>query len=225
VLPPAPVPGDPRYDADRQIFRITRGLVGTPRWTLATADVKTSVPSLMEDFSCAAGVELTPTKAAHLVALVTKAASDTSHETNIAKDHDKRLRPFQIDDGEICQAKADLADSYDYPSGHTTWGWTWATILAELIPDRATQILARGRAYGESRIVCGAHNASAVWAGWLSASVTLTAVRATAAYKADFAAAKTELDALRSLPSAVKPQKCDEEAILVGEDILKPEPH
>jgi acid phosphatase (class A) len=30
-------------------------------------------------------------------------------------------------------------------------------ILAELAPERATPILNRGRAYGESRVVCGVH--------------------------------------------------------------------
>jgi acid phosphatase (class A) len=222
VLPPAPVAGDPRYESDRAIFKMTRAFVGTPRWAMAESDTKTSVGDLMTDFSCAAGVVLTPENAPHLATLMANAGTDTARETNIAKDHYKRLRPFQIDDGEICQRKIDLTTSYDYPSGHTTWGWTWATILAELIPDRATQILARGRAYGESRVVCGAHNETAVEAARLSASATLSVVRAMPAYKSDFQAAKSELDALRASSAAVKPQACDAEAALVAEDIFKP---
>ncbi len=120
----------------------------------------------------------------------------------------------------ICQPVKELAGSYDYPSGHTTLGWTWATILAELAPDHAGAILARGRAYGESRIVCGAHNASAVEAGRLSASATLTAVRATRAYQDDFAAARAELDALRRTAAVPDPKLCRAEAELVGKDIL-----
>ena len=39
-------------------------------------------------------------------------------------------------------------------------------ILAELLPDRATPILARGRAYGEEPYrLLGVHNASAVVEG------------------------------------------------------------
>jgi acid phosphatase (class A) len=225
VLLPPPVKGDARYAADRAIFKTTRAWIGTPRWDLATADVQGKPADMLRNFSCAAGVTLTPDDAPKLVALVIRAGKDTGRETNLAKDADKRLRPFLVDkvpDAKVCQPVKELADSYDYPSGHTTWGWTWATILAELAPDHAAAILARGRAYGESRVVCGAHNASAVEAGRLSASVTLTAVRATAAYKADLAAAQAELDALRKSGAAPDAAVCQKEAELVGEDILAP---
>ncbi|HEY0300271.1 MAG TPA: phosphatase PAP2 family protein, partial [Rhizomicrobium sp.] len=197
VLQPAPVKGDVRYEADRKIFLATRALVGTPRWDLAVSDVKASPADMLRDFSCAAGVALTPDNAPRLVAFVSRAGRDTSRATKNAKDHFKRDRPFlvdAVDDAKVCEPVKELSDSFDYPSGHTTWGWTWATILAELVPERAAAILARGRAYGESRVVCGAHNASAVEAGRLSASATLSAVRASLVYQDDFKAARDELD-------------------------------
>jgi membrane-associated phospholipid phosphatase len=43
-------------------------------------------------------------------------------------------------------------------------------ILAELVPEAASDVLARARAFGQSRIVCGVHNASAVEAGWMTAT-------------------------------------------------------
>ncbi|MEJ1970518.1 MAG: phosphatase PAP2 family protein [Rhizomicrobium sp.] len=221
VLPPAPAVGGARDAADRSIFLATRALVGTPRWQMATDDVKTGVPDMLRDFSCAAGIALTPDNARKLAALVARAGRDTGAATNVAKDHYKRLRPYKVDPvdpAKVCEPEAELDGSYDYPSGHTTWGWTWATILAELIPDHAAAILARGRAYGESRAVCGAHNYSAVQGGWLSASATLAAVRATPAYQADVAAARAELDALRH--TAPDAKTCAAEAALVSEDIL-----
>ncbi len=63
VLEPAPRPGDPRYKTDREIFRATRKLVGTPRYALATSDVDYSPPAMLRDFSCSAGVVLTPQNA------------------------------------------------------------------------------------------------------------------------------------------------------------------
>jgi acid phosphatase (class A) len=224
VLPPAPVSGDPRYDTDRAVFQKTRKLIGTPRWEMATNDVQYGDAAMLHDFSCAAGVSLTPKNAPKLSALLDRAGRDTQKQTNIAKNTYQRLRPFQIDDGEICQSKTDLAKSYDYPSGHTTGGWTWAMVLSEVLPERATAILARGRAYGESRIVCGAHNASAVEAGRLSATVTLAAVRATAAYRKDVKAARAELRALLKSRQARKPQACEAEAALVSQSIFTPEP-
>src|SRR6478736_1422280 len=65
--------------------------------------------------------------------------------------------------------------TYDYPSGHAAWGWTWATILAAIAPDRAQQILARGKAYGASRVVCGAHNASSIDASIKMTTATMAA--------------------------------------------------
>ncbi len=157
VIEPAPRKGDPRYETDRKIFRATRALLGTPRGALATSDADASPPALMRDFSCAVGVALTPLSAPALLRLVTRAGADTGAQTNIAKDFYKRARPFHMDRGPVCQPKAELGDSFDFPSGHVTRGWTWAYVLTELAPDRAQKILGRGRAYGESRFICGAH--------------------------------------------------------------------
>ncbi|WBO21093.1 acid phosphatase [Sphingomonas abietis] len=219
VLPPAPVKGDARYKADRTIFKQTRKMIGTPRYQLATSDVKTDQRSLMADFSCAVGVTLTPENAPRTQALVARARVDTSRQTNIAKDFYKRQRPFLIDHGDICEPKAELMDSYDYPSGHTTLGWTWASVLSDLVPDRATQIMARGRAYGDSRFICGAHNESAVEGGKLSAGATMSVVRTTAAYQADAAAARAELNALRRAPNTEKPTGCEMETALVAQRV------
>jgi len=220
VLPPAPVAGDPRYDADRAIFRNTRKLVGTPRWDMAVNDADSHPDAMLRDFSCAVGVDLTPANAPKTVALVEKVAVNTQHQTWLAKEHYKRLRPFLIDDGKVCQSKEALAKSYDYPSGHTTWGWAWAMVLSDIVPSRATEILARGRAYGESRIVCGAHNASAVDGGRLSATVTFEAIRNKPAYRHDLQAARAEISALRK--SGGKPTSCAALAALVEQNVFVP---
>ncbi len=222
VLSAAPVEGSDSYEQDRRIFRSTRSLENTPRWTLAVNDVQTDTAHLMADFSCAAGITLSRALAPHLTLLMEKASADTDTETSMAKRHFKRLRPFQIDQGPICEPASDVQDTYDYPSGHTTLGWTWASILAQLLPERAAQILARGRAYGESRIVCGVHNASAVEAGRTSAAATLAVVRANATYQRDFLAAHRNCGGCG--PSVAKPgaEQCRAEEALVAEDIFAP---
>ena len=225
ILEPAPRPGDPRYATDRKIFRATRRLAGTPRWQLATNDVDTGAPALLRDFSCAVGVPLTPENSPRLVAVVLRAAADTGAQTGRAKAYYRRERPYVIDHGKICQSKQELFDSarnapsYDYPSGHATLGWTWALILSSLAPDRAQAILERGRAYGDSRFVCGAHNESAVEAGFLSATATMAAVQTSAAYQSDLAAARAELDGLRGT-AAARPSGCDAEAALIDERVM-----
>lgn len=219
VLPPAPTPGDARATADRAIFRQTRKLEGTPRYALATNDVKLSPTDMMRDFSCAAGIALTPQNAPATLALVTRASVDTGRQTGRAKDFYKRQRPFAYDKGNTCQPRQEVMDSYDYPSGHTTYGWTWATLLAWALPDRATPLLARGRAYGQSRAVCGVHNASAVDGGLLSASATLDAVVSDAAFQRDLAAARAELTRLRASAPPPDAAACDVEAKLVAQRV------
>src|SRR5947207_1051632 len=56
ILPPAPVAGTARYEADRTVFRETRKLDSSPRWKLAQNDDNSS--AIMKDLSCAIGVEL-----------------------------------------------------------------------------------------------------------------------------------------------------------------------
>ena len=220
ILPPAPLKGDARYAADRHIFKATRRLVGTPRWDMATRDVATGGPYMAQAFSCALGVKLDPARAPKTMRLIATAGATSNEQSRAAKDFYKRLRPYQIDHGRICQPAEQLQGSYDYPSGHTTWGWTWALILADLAPDRATAILARGRAYGESRVVCGVHNYSAIEAGRVTASATYSAEHGVPAFQADLAAARAELDALRADPATPRPEHCDAEANLVALPIL-----
>jgi acid phosphatase (class A) len=224
VIEPAPRKGDPRYDTDRKIFRATRRLAGSPRWELAKKDAETSVPAMLRTFSCAVGVALTPENAPKIVTVARRAARDTSHQTSIAKETYQRQRPFTIDKGAVCQAPSELYDkkaqrlSYDYPSGHTVYGWTWALVLASIAPDRAQQILERARAYGDSRFVCGVHNESAVEAGMVLASATMTVVATKPEYQADLAAAREEFQSLRA--STPQPQDCELESAILSERVM-----
>jgi hypothetical protein len=58
-----------------------------------------------------------------------------------------------------------LINSPSYPSGHTTYGYTGALVLAVLAPERYQQMIARGAEYGNDRIIMGAHYAMDVLGG------------------------------------------------------------
>lgn len=225
VIEPAPRKGDPRYGTDREIFRATRALKDTPRWQLATNDAVYATPALMKDFSCAVGVRLTPESAPRLMSVLDRATLDTSRQSGKAKAFYQRQRPFMIDRGPTCEPPSDLYDkannrmSFDYPSGHSTKGWTFALVLSAIAPDRAQQIMERGRAYADSRFVCGSHNESAVEAGMFSASATMAVVSIKPAYQADLAAARSELQALRASGGAA-PENCAAEAALIAQRVM-----
>jgi acid phosphatase (class A) len=119
--------------------------------------------------------------------------------TYAAKDHYQRRRPFLEYKGPTCipQGEYLAAEDASYPSGHASVGWTWALVLAELAPERADAILARGYAFGQSRVICGAHWQSDVTAGRVVAAGVVARLHANATFHADLAAAKGELAAAR----------------------------
>jgi len=59
----------------------------------------------------------------------------------------------------------DLTNSPSYPSGHTTYGYTGAVLLAILVPQRYAQMMARAAEYGNDRIIMGSHYAMDVLGG------------------------------------------------------------
>jgi acid phosphatase (class A) len=219
LLPAPPQAGSPAAAEDLRIFRETRRLEGGPRWALAKADDE--AVKIGERFGCAVGAEATPKTAPRLTALLRRVGADLRPAVDRAKDHFDRKRPYLSEPGPICLVRSPfLAASPDYPSGHASWGWTVGLVLATLAPDRAEPILARARAYGESRVVCGVHTASAVSAAQANAEGLVAALKADAAFQADLAAARAELDALRAASPAPDTARCDAEAALAAQPLL-----
>jgi hypothetical protein len=198
ILAPPPEPGSPRAVADRAIFEQTRSLAGTPRWALATSDVR---GHMFDHFAGALGVRLTPQTAPVLAALLERAGEDRSVVSN-AKHHWKTRRPYLGGDAEICEAKRpDLALNPDYPSGHAAHGEHVAMILAELAPQRAGALYARGREFAESRWICGSHTYSAAEAGLVAGAVVYAAEHASPLFRQDMDRARAEVaEALAAAP-------------------------
>jgi acid phosphatase (class A) len=222
VIPPAPIVGEPRGEADRAIFKLTRVLKGTPRWDMAVNDLAGDTASMMRDFSCAAGVTMTPQNAPKTAAMLDRASIDANAGIGKLKIFYRRQRPFQIDQGEVCEPIANLGRSYDYPSGHATKAWTWGLILAKVLHKNAAPILARARAFGESRVVCGSHNASAIEASRLAAGAMLDVVRTEQAYVGAVAASRAELTALAKSSAPPPGAACSNEALLVSQPVMRP---
>jgi len=216
VVPPAPTVGDARDTADRRIFHESSRLEGSERWRLAAADGEIGPDEALKTFSCAMGFQVTAAQAPRLTAMVNKVMQDGLRAMTALKDHYRHLRPYHSETGPTCRPTEELGASYDYPSGHTMYGWVWANILAQAMPDRGTAILARGRAYGESRYICGVHNHSAVEAGWLVGSALVSLSSATSAYQADLRAVRRELSGLRVRAPQPEAGYCRSEANALG---------
>jgi acid phosphatase (class A) len=218
IVPSAPTSGDARDTLDLSVFRATRALEGTPRWELARSDNEVSVAAMMRAFSCAAGITLDAEKTPKLNALLGRALVDATSSFNRLKNfYPDRKRPYLVAQGPICLATTTPGlTGPDYPSGHTTFGWSVGLILADLIPGRSTDLLVRARAFGESRVICGVHNSSAIEAGRIVADSTISALRGNVDFRKDLEAARDELAALSAsvVPSG---KACTTEAELVSQ--------
>ncbi|HEY4446443.1 MAG TPA: phosphatase PAP2 family protein [Steroidobacteraceae bacterium] len=213
ILPPPPRAGSPAARADRAIFAVTRKLRGTARWQIATDDVTNTA---LDRYACALGLQLTPAAAPAVTRLLDRAG--TGLLVDPVKTHYHTRRPFVGTRAPICEAKSDhLIGNGDYPSGHAANGWLEALILAELAPERATALLSRGRAYGESRVVCGSHTASAVEGGWIAGTVMFAALNAEPRFRHDLDEARRELAAISADAVRPDPHHCEsEDAVLAG---------
>lgn len=209
VLPPPPASGSAEAEADRSIFRATRALEGAPRWAMAVEDLPER--NILRNLSCAIGADLNPYAMPHLTGLLLHMAPDVSRAVSRPKHLYNRQRPYLVDEGAICAVRSKaLARSPDYPSGHATWSWAVGLVMAELVPDRSTAILSRARAFGESRIVCGVHNASAVAAGRMNATAVVAALHGSPVFRADMDEARAEM--ARALKHVKAPTGCEAEA-------------
>jgi acid phosphatase (class A) len=216
TIPVAPKEGDARNTLDWEIFRKTRALEGSDRWKLAQADDSYRPEYLLSAFSCAAGVSLTPQNAPTLATILSRTTIDAGLAAEGAKQLYRRTRPFMHNEGNICIARTPgLEASYDYPSGHGSLGWMAGLVIAQLAPDHASSILARGRAYGESRIVCGLHNLSAIEAARTNAAGVFAALQGSPEFTAAMATARQEIAAARASAGAPDAATCAREAELV----------
>jgi acid phosphatase (class A) len=196
ILPGPPAADSPRAAADAKTFVASRALVDSARWRMAREDVSADLP---RRFAAAIGMPLDLARLPATRRLLDRLGADRSAMIGAAKTHWQSPRPFVGNALPICEPRRpDLAANGDYPSGHTAHGWSFALVMAELLPDRAGAILARGRAYGDSRWICGSHSVSAVEGGYLAASAIVAAEHGVAAFRADMGAARAELAAYRA---------------------------
>jgi acid phosphatase (class A) len=208
LLPPPPILGSAAFAWDEDVSRKSLALRGTLRGTLATEDADLTFPNAAGTFSCALNVPITEEDTPHLYKLMERSLVDAIHSTTSAKDHYLRARPYLVNKTPACAPTGSVGS---YPSGHATTGWTWALIISEIAPERTDAILARGRAFGQSRLICNAHWQSDVIEGRIMGASTVARLQADPNFRADVEAAKAELLAARA--KGLKPTRdCKAEA-------------
>ncbi len=213
LIPPPPATGSAAFAADEEGYQAVRSVRNTPRWVLAASDAELAFPEAAGVFSCALGIPVTEKETPNLYSLMYRTKTDALRVNGKVKRHHGRTRPFVVYKESSCTPEWDgrMRKSGSYPSSHSTVGWTWALILAEIAPERSDTIFARGYAYGQSRVICGVHWQSDVTEGRTVAAALVARLHADPAFRAELEAAKAEIATARA--KNLKPSRdCKAEA-------------
>lgn len=194
LLPAPPAEGSTADLLDEEISRTYLEQEDTTQWKQAQIDAVLFFPEALQSFSAAAAFAISEENTPNLCILLQRSLGDVVLSTYAAKKHYMRARPFMINKEPTCTPELEdhLKDG-SYPSGHAAIGWAWALILAEIFPERTNHILERGRAYGQSRVVCNVHWQSDVDAGRFLGAATIARLHADPTFQADLKAAKKEV--------------------------------
>lgn len=200
LLPPPPAEGSSALAADQAAFQASQALRDSARWQMAARDNELKFPQAAETFACALDLPIGETTTPNVNMLLRRTLADAGLSTYRAKDHYQRMRPFARNRVGTCAPHEEekLAKDGSYPSGHSALGWAWALILSELAPERADRLLARGHAFGQSRVVCGVHWQSDVDAGRVMGSAAVAKLHSDPVFRAQLDAARMEVARARS---------------------------
>jgi acid phosphatase (class A) len=220
LIPPPPAEGSVALALDEEISRKNIKLRGTPRWELAARDAELMFPEAASTFSCVLDIPITEKDTPHLYMLLRRTLADAGLSTYTAKNKYQRKRPFMKNNEPTCTPaeEENLKKDGSYPSGHTAIGWAWALLLTEISPGRTDAILARGRAFGESRNICNVHWHSDVVEGRFMGAASVARLHADPAFRAEIEAAKAEVAAIRA--KGLKPMRdCRAEADVLSHNL------
>ena len=197
---PAPATDSARQAMDNAWADKMKTLRGTARWDLAASDADLHFPAAADTFSCALDIQISEKDTPALYLLLRRTLTDIGLSPYTAKNAYQRERPFMVRKEPVCTPEDEEALRKDgsYPSGHTSIGWGWALILTELAPDRAEEILVRGRSFGESRNVCNAHWYTDIVAGRLVGAAAVARLHANEEFDKAMDEARADIERMRS---------------------------
>ncbi|WP_137932447.1 acid phosphatase [Mesorhizobium comanense] len=189
ILPPPPANDSAQTKAELGEV-LTLQVTRTPEMVAsAVADAEENVWR----FADVMGPNFTKDKLPKFSAFFDRVVETEGAVVDPAKDVWKRPRPHQLSD--LVKPAVKLSSSGSWPSGHATVGTMMGIILADMVPEKRAEIMARAAAYAHNRVVGGIHYPSDVEMGKISGSVIAAVLLNRDDFKAEYEVAKAELRA------------------------------
>ncbi|MBD8872742.1 phosphatase PAP2 family protein [Rhodanobacter sp. DHB23] len=195
LLPPPPAAGSTGARHDLDVVLATQHARTAAESAAAKADAERSVFRLVDVL----GSDLQASRLPRTAAFFKRVAALDKAEVKQAKDYWQHPRPAVVS-AQVQPLAAEKPGDWSYPSGHATFGYTSAVLLANMLPEKRAAIFARADLYAEHRIVMGAHFPSDVEAGRLAGTVLGGRLLDDPSWRADYAAARAELRQALALP-------------------------
>lgn len=180
-----------------------KALRGTPVGQRAIQGGAKKTKDLMRYFSPATDIAISKEETPAIYAMLHYGHEYLRRCARSIKSRHPRKRPF-VQFGEHTlmpelEAESGLMDSY--PSGHSTRGWGFALMLAEVMPDCSNALFATGYEYGYDRVVAGYHYLSDVQAARLVASYAVACLHTDAQFNQLMDEAKKEYQLKKNPPT------------------------
>jgi acid phosphatase (class A) len=132
--------------------------------------------------------------------LAEQVETDERAYVRAAKHRFLRLRPYEVD-SRLEPCIDDVASDLSYPSGHATYGYLTAYLLADMVPERREPLAARARDFAWQRAVCSVHFPSDLEAGRQGAQWLAERFRQSREYRDAAAIAARDLRSALALPA------------------------
>ena len=191
ILPEPPAIGSVEERAEMTEILAFAKLTPADRKAQALADGEDETPHA---FNVVTGRDLAAMPAtAHLLAEID---AEVAAVVDIAKNHFHRPRPYAVDPALVhCGNGSAMGKGAgrSYPSGHSSFAWSTAWVLGDLMPERRAAIFARAEDFGYSRQICAVHFTSDIEAGHVLGVLAAQALLADPRLAHDIAAARAEL--------------------------------
>jgi acid phosphatase (class A) len=191
LLAPPPAAGSAEERAELDIVLATSRGRSPAEAAAAQADSATTVFR----FSDVLGPGFTEENLPFATGFFAEIAGDTHAIVAAAKISFDRYRPYAVD-GRIPALTKDEDThkrSGSYPSGHSSFAYATAVVLAAMLPEKAPEIFARAADFAHNRLVAGVHYPTDIEAGRISGTVIANALLHDPRFQKDFAKARAEV--------------------------------